>query len=57
MEEKQKTFVCEICGCETSIEHEGAEPNTCENCLPLRERDEEDCGYYRTRSRQIDYDD
>lgn len=32
---KCKTFICEICQCETPIECEGSEPNTCAMCMPL----------------------
>lgn len=30
----EKYFVCEICKCETPIECEGSEPNTCADCMP-----------------------
>ena len=51
------TFVCNICGCATKVQFEGAEPNTCEMCMPLEvEADEEDCGYHCTRSRHFDLD-
>lgn len=30
----EKYFVCEICKCETPIECEGREPNTCADCMP-----------------------
>lgn len=53
-----KNFACEICGCMTKVAYEGAEPNTCEMCLPLEaEPDEEDCGYHSTRSRYFGLDD
>ena len=39
-----KYFVCEICGCETLVPFEGAEPNVCAMCLPL-EIAEENCDY------------
>lgn len=32
---KKRKFVCEICKCKTPIECEGAEPNTCADCMPL----------------------
>ena len=31
----KKTFICEICHCETPIECEGSEPNTCAMCMPI----------------------
>lgn len=31
----KKYFRCEICGCEVPNECEGAEPNTCAECMPL----------------------
>ena len=52
-----KNFVCDICGCLTKVAYEGAEPNTCEMCLPLQEPDDDDCGYWRAKSRHFDYDD
>lgn len=51
-----KNFVCDICGCATKVQFEGAEPNTCEMCMPLEAADDEDCGYYRTKSRHFDLD-
>lgn len=35
-EQSAKTFVCEICGCITPVECEGADPNTCADCNPIR---------------------
>lgn len=52
-----KNFVCDICGCATKVQFEGAEPNTCEMCMPLEvEIDNEDCTYYHIGSRHFDYD-
>ena len=31
----KKTFICEICHCETPVECEGSEPNTCAMCMPV----------------------
>lgn len=31
----KKNFICEICHCETPVECEGSEPNTCADCMPL----------------------
>ena len=31
----KKTFICEICHCETPIECEGSEQNTCAMCMPI----------------------
>lgn len=53
-----KNIVCDICGCLTRVPFEGAEPEMLEMCLPLEdEADDEDCGYYRTKSRYFNYDD
>ena len=30
-----KTFTCEICGCITPYEYEGADPHTCADCNPV----------------------
>jgi tRNA A37 threonylcarbamoyladenosine dehydratase len=41
-----KTFICEICGEETSIECEGSEPKTCAECMPINiEESGDDNGY------------
>lgn len=32
-----KKFICEICHCKTPIECEGSEPNTCADCMPIRD--------------------
>ena len=37
-----KTFICEICKCETPIECEGSYPNTCAMCMPLYETEIDD---------------
>lgn len=31
----KKNFICEICHCETPVECEGSEPNTCAMCMPI----------------------
>jgi ribosome-binding protein aMBF1 (putative translation factor) len=31
----KEIFICEICGCKTPKIYEGAEPNTCEDCMPF----------------------
>lgn len=35
-EKGTKFFYCEICGCETPYEFEGADPHTCADCNPVR---------------------
>lgn len=35
-EKNVKCFICEICGCETPYEYEGADPYTCADCNPVR---------------------
>ena len=32
---QEEMFVCEICKCHTPKRYEGAEPNTCQQCMPL----------------------
>ena len=32
---RQEFFKCEICKCKTPLKYEGAEPNTCEMCMPI----------------------
>lgn len=39
---KEQMFVCEICGCHTPKRCEGSVPNTCENCMPLFEFEDDD---------------
>ena len=34
---KKKYFICEICHCKTPIACEGSEPNTCADCMPIRD--------------------
>ena len=36
---KKKFFKCEICGEETPIECEGANPNTCAMCCPIHKEE------------------
>ena len=31
----KKNFICVICHCETPVECEGSEQNTCADCMPL----------------------
>lgn len=38
-DKKRKTFICEICHCETPIECEGREPCTCAECMPIDDID------------------
>lgn len=35
----KKSFICEICHCETPVECEGSEPNTCAMCMPLADEE------------------
>jgi ribosome-binding protein aMBF1 (putative translation factor) len=35
-----ENFKCEICGCITPVEREGAEPNVCASCLPIKEEED-----------------
>lgn len=51
-----KSFVCDICGCLTKVQFEGAEQNVCEMCLPLEEPDDEDYGYNCGRRYNFDLD-
>lgn len=42
----QDTFICEICGEQTSTDFEGAEPNVCASCLPTKPIEEKGgCDY------------
>ena len=53
-----KNIVSDFGGCLTRVAFEGADPETLEMCLPLEnDIDDEDCGYYRTKSRHFNYDD
>lgn len=36
----EQLFKCEICGCITPVECEGAAPNVCASCLPLEEEED-----------------
>ena len=35
-EKGTKCFYCDICGCITPYEYEGADPDTCADCNPIR---------------------
>jgi hypothetical protein len=37
LQEYETYFTCEICHQKTPKFYEGAEPNVCENCLPIKE--------------------